>query len=51
MLQALMFRLIIKMLPFIIFISSLWFMLSIKNNKDWLTFKIFGYSNIKIFLF
>ena len=41
--------LIIKMLPFIIFISSLWFMLSIKNNKDLLTFKIFGYSNIKIF--
>lgn len=41
--------LIIKILPFIIFISSLWFMLSIKNNKDLLTIKIFGYSNIKIF--
>ena len=26
--------LIIKILPFIIFISSLWFRLSIKNNKD-----------------
>ncbi len=41
--------LIIKILPFIIFFSSLWFMLSIKNNKDLLTIKIFGYSNIKIF--
>ena len=41
--------LIIKILPFIIFISSLWFMLSIKNNKDLLVIKIFGYSNIKIF--
>ncbi len=42
--------LIIKILPFIIFISSLWFMLSIKGNKDLLTIKIFGYSNIKIFI-
>ena len=44
--------LIIKILPFIIFISSLWFILGIKNNKDLLlTIKIFGYSNIKIFLY
>ncbi len=41
--------LVIKTLPFIIFISSLWYMLSIKNNRDLLTFKVFGYSNIKIF--
>ena len=41
--------LIIKILPFIIFISSMWFMISIKINKDLLTLKIFGYSNIKIF--
>ena len=41
--------LIIKVLPFVIFISSLWFMLEIKNNKDLLTIKVFGYSNIKIF--
>ena len=40
---------IIKILPFIIFISSMWFMLSIRNNKDLLTIKVFGYSNIKIF--
>ena len=32
--------LIIKILPFIIFVSSLWFMLSIKNNKDLLTVKV-----------
>lgn len=42
--------LIIKILPFIIFISSLWYMISIKSNKDLLTFKVFGYSNIKLFL-
>lgn len=42
--------LVVKTLPFIIFISSLWYMISIKNNKDLLTFKVFGYSNIKIFL-
>ncbi len=40
---------IIKILPFIIFVSSTWFMLSIRNNKDLLTLKIFGYSNLKIF--
>ncbi len=40
---------IIKILPFIIFLSSMWFMLSIRNNKDLLTLKVFGYSNLKIF--
>ena len=40
---------IIKILPFIIFLSSMWFMLTIRNNKDLLTLKIFGYSNLKIF--
>tara|TARA_B100001059_G_scaffold118132_1_gene118323 strand:+ start:4720 stop:5811 length:1092 start_codon:yes stop_codon:yes gene_type:complete len=40
---------IIKILPFIIFISSMWFMIKIRNNKDLLTMKVFGYSNIKIF--
>ena len=42
---------IIKILPFIIFISSMWFMMKIRNNKDLLTLKVFGYSNFKIFLF
>ncbi len=41
--------LIIKVLPFIIFISSLWFMWSMKSNKNLLIIKIFGYSNIRIF--
>ena len=41
---------IIEILPFIVFFfSSLWFMLKIRNNKDLLTLKIFGYSNFKIF--
>lgn len=41
--------LIIKILPFIIFISSMWFTVKIRNNKDLLTLKVFGYSNLKIF--
>ena len=40
---------IIQLLPFIIFISSMWFLLKIRNNRDLLTMKVFGYSNIKIF--
>ena len=40
---------IIKLLPFIIFISSMLFMINLRNSKDLLTLKIFGYSNIKIF--
>ena len=40
---------IIKLLPFIIFISSMWYLLSLRNNKDLLSLKIFGYSNFKIF--
>ena len=42
--------LMIKLLPFILFISSIWFMVKIRNNKELLTLKIYGYSNIKIFL-
>ena len=40
---------IIKLLPFIVFISSMLFMVKIRNNKDLLTFKVYGFSNIKIF--
>ncbi len=40
---------LLKILPFIIFISSMWFMISIRNNKDLLILKVFGFSNIKIF--
>ena len=42
---------LLKLLPFIIFISSMWFMLKIRNNRDLLTLKVFGCSNLKIFLF
>ena len=42
--------LILKLLPFIIFIASLKFLLDFRNNKDLLSIKIFGFSNIKIFL-
>ena len=28
---------LIKLLPFIVFISSMWFMLKIRNNRDLLT--------------
>jgi LPS export ABC transporter permease LptG len=41
--------LIIKVLPFVIFISCIWFILELKHSKDLLTIKVFGYSNIKIF--
>ena len=42
--------LIIKLLPFIIFFSSMWYITKIKNNKNLLTLKVYGYSNLKIFL-
>ena len=40
--------LIIKLLPFIIFISGMWFLVQLRNSKDLLTLKVFGYSNFKI---
>ena len=43
-------NLIVKLLPFIIFLSAMWFLLSIRSNKDLLSLKVFGYSNIKIIL-
>jgi LPS export ABC transporter permease LptG len=42
--------LIIKLLPFIIFLSSLKFLMDIRNNRDLLSIKIFGFSNLKVFL-
>jgi len=41
-------NLIIKLLPFIIFISAMFYLISIKTNKDLLTLKVFGFSNLKI---
>ena len=42
---------IIKLLPFIIFISSMIYMIQIRNNRDLLTLKIHGFSNLKIFFY
>ena len=42
-------NIIIKLLPFIIFISSMWFLLNLRNSSDLLTMKVYGYSNFKIF--
>ena len=41
--------LIIKIMPFIIFISSMWFMLKLRNTTELSSLKIYGYSNLKIF--
>ena len=38
---------IIKFLPFIIFLSSMWFMLRIRNNKDLLTQSVWVF-NLKV---
>ena len=42
---------IIKILPFIIFISSMWFMMKIRNNKDLLTLRFLVFQILKFFLF
>ena len=42
---------ILNLLPFIIFISSMIYMVKIRNNKDFLTLKVNGFSSIKIFFF
>ena len=41
---------IIQLLPFIIFVTSMKFIIDIRNNRDLVTMKIFGFSNFKIFL-
>ncbi len=41
--------LIIKLMPFIIFVSGMWFLLDLRNSSDLLTLKVYGYSNFKIF--
>ena len=40
--------LILELLPFIIFLASMFYFLQLKLNKDLLAVKIFGYSNLKI---
>ena len=41
---------IMKLLPFIVFIASIWYTLSLRNNTDLLNLKVFGYSNLKIII-
>ena len=43
-------NLMIKLLPFIVFIASMWYLISIKSNGDLLALKVFGFSNLKIIL-
>ena len=38
-------------MPFYFFVSSMWFLLNLRNSKDLLTLKVYGYSNFKIFLY
>ena len=40
---------LIQLLPFIIFVTSMKFVMDIRNNKDLLNIKVFGFSNLKIF--
>ena len=42
--------LIIELLPFIIFLASMFYFLQLKSNKDLLSIKLFGYSNLKIII-
>ena len=50
LLLTLMFipNLLIKLLPFIFFISAMWYIISIRSNSDLVSLKIFGYSNLRI---
>ena len=40
--------LILELMPFIIFLASMFYFLHIKSNKDLLSVKVLGYSNLKI---
>ena len=42
--------LILELLPFIIFLSSVYYFLHLRSSKDLLSIKVFGYSNMKIIL-
>jgi LPS export ABC transporter permease LptG len=42
--------LILDLLPFIVFLSSVSFFLTLGSSKDLLSIKVFGYSNLKIIL-
>src|SRR5210317_2666445 len=40
--------LIFDLLPFIIFLSAVFYFIKIRANKNLLSFKIFGYSNLRL---
>jgi lipopolysaccharide export system permease protein len=42
--------LLIQLLPFIIFVTSMKYIVDIRNNKNLLSLKVFGFSNFKIFM-
>ena len=42
--------LVLELLPFVIFLSSMFYFLHLRSSRDLLSIKIFGYSNIKIIL-
>ena len=42
--------LILELLPFIVFLSSMYYFLNLRSSKDLLAIKVFGYSNAKIIL-
>jgi lipopolysaccharide export system permease protein len=41
---------IIELMPFIIFLSAMWYLTTLRSNTDLLSVKVFGYSNLKIIL-
>ena len=42
--------LVIELLPFIIFLSSMFYFFHLRSSKDLLSIKVYGYSNLKIIL-
>jgi len=42
--------LILELLPFIVFLSSMFYFLHLRSSRDLLSIKVFGYSNIRIIL-
>jgi lipopolysaccharide export system permease protein len=42
--------LILELLPFVVFLSAMYYFLHLRSSKDLLSVKIFGYSNLKITL-
>ena len=40
---------IIEILPFIIFVSSMWLLINMRDKRELLIFKVYGFSNMKIF--